>query len=385
MFAFQLWREFKLSISELWSVFPKWKIIYSGKNICIIDNIEKKELLKKLPSMWGIIKAIELFSDYRGDPSVIILAEAEKKEGKFQYGVSNFGWDNDLKKILIKTKKLLKSQKISSRFVNKNFTSLSSAQIIGEGLIKRESDFTIITASGLEYFWKTIWVQDIENYWKRDFGKTRDMQVGMLPPKLAQIMINISKWTRIYDPFCGLWTVLIESVISWNTEVYGSDINPKMVETTKKNIRFTLNNFDTNLKNTDIIKLDARGISSSPLLKKSDVIVTEWYLGQVFQRFSITEKKVIEGKKELLNIYKDFFLWLKKAHYKWVIVISFPFWDIRGKYHYFSEVYDIIKKYCQTEHLLPFHDEIKRTRVGSLLYKRPNQTVGREIFKLKIK
>jgi hypothetical protein len=68
-----------------------------------------------------------------------------------------------------------------------------------------------------------------------------------------------------------------------------------------------------------------------------------------------------------------------------VIVISFPFWDIRGKYHYFSEVYDIIKKYCKIQHLLPFHDEIKHTRSGSLLYKRPNQTVGREIFKLTMK
>jgi hypothetical protein len=48
-----------------------------------------------------------------------------------------------------------------------------------------------------------------------------------------------------------------------------------MVKITKNNISFTFNNFNTKLKNTDIIKLDARGISSSPLLKKSDVIVTE--------------------------------------------------------------------------------------------------------------
>jgi tRNA G10 N-methylase Trm11 len=34
----------------------------------------------------------------------------------------------------------------------------------------------------------------------------------MLPPKLSQIMINLSGGDVIYDPFVGLGTVLIEAV-----------------------------------------------------------------------------------------------------------------------------------------------------------------------------
>jgi len=50
-------------------------------------------------------------------------------------------------------------------------------------------------------------VQDINAYTKRDFGKKRDMDTGMLPPKLAQMMINIAnngkqEITSLYDPFC---------------------------------------------------------------------------------------------------------------------------------------------------------------------------------------
>ena len=59
-------------------------------------------------------------------------------------------------------------------------------------MVERGTDFTLIVAGDTEYFGKTVWVQDIENYSKRDYGKTRDMEVGMLPPKLAQMMIHIS-------------------------------------------------------------------------------------------------------------------------------------------------------------------------------------------------
>jgi len=66
-------------------------------------------------------------------------------------------------------------------------------------------------------------------------------------------------------------------------------------------------------------------------------------------------------------------------------VISFPFWEIRGKYYYFDEIYEVIKKHAKKLSLLPKLDDIKHTRSGSLLYKRADQVVGREIFKLKIK
>ena len=384
MFAFQLWREFKLSISELWSVFPKASFEYISEEICILSGIEKKDILTWAPRMGGIIKAIQLIEGYRWNPSETIFEIAEFHEWKFAYGITYFWWVWNLKKTLMDTKKLLRKHSISSRFINKNFSPLTSAQIIGENLVKKESDFSIIDTGDAEYFGKTIWVQDIGGYSKRDYGKTRDMQVGMLPPKLAQIMVNISGGKKIYDPFCGLGTIPIECILRGNKEVYGSDISTENTQKIKKNIAFAQKEFSNNIKTTECITLDARGISSSPFLKKSDAIVTEWYLGQVFQKYSITEKKISEEKQKLLSIYRDFFLWLQKAKYPGTVVISFPFWEIYGKYHYFSEVYKIVEKHCKIEHLLPYHDTIKHTRSGSLLYKRKDQVVGREVFKLKI-
>jgi tRNA G10 N-methylase Trm11 len=403
MFAFWLGREFKLSIAELFAVFPGAKFEYLWEEIALISGIEKKDVLARASRLWGVIKIIQLSPEYRGKPEENIYEDAQKKEGKFSFWLSVF-WENSIKVHLMRIKKHLKERGISVRFVNKNFSNLSSAQVIGENLVQKWSDYSLIVLGRTEYFWKTIWVQDIASYGKRDYGKTRDMQVGMLPPKLAQIMINLAREKNfsvktspidpllpgegdmvVYDPFCGLWTVLIESILMWNSAVYGSDISRENIEKTRKNIDFARSNFENRLETSDLLVLDAKWISSSPLLKNSEAIVTEGFLGQIFQKYSVTEKKILEVQDVLLDIYQHFFLGLKKANFKGNIVISFPFWDIRGKYFYFSKIYDIINQYCETQHLLPYHESIKHTRSWSLLYKRKDQVVGREIFKLKMK
>jgi tRNA G10 N-methylase Trm11 len=62
------------------------------------------------------------------------------------------------------------------------------------------------------------------------------MIVGMLPPKLARMMINLTKNnTAIYDPFCGLGTVLIEALHMGRIHILASDISEAMVSATEKN------------------------------------------------------------------------------------------------------------------------------------------------------
>jgi len=385
MHAFWLWREFKLSLWEIYQLFPKNDIVFADKSVCILDIQDSDKVVQTASKMWGVIKIIELLPNYRWKPELLIWELAAWHEWKYAYGLSVLGWEKNLKSLLIETKKVLKAQGNSSRFVNKDFKSLSSAQIIWENLVKKSSDFTIIIAWDTEYFGKTIWVQDIEAYGKRDYGKTRDMQVGMLPPKLSQIMINISEWSLVYDPFCGLGTILIESILMGNSEVYGSDISAENIEKTKKNISYTRKEFENNLKTSMTQVLDAKWISSSPFLKKSDVIVTEWYLWQVFTKKSVSKTWIAQEKQKLLDIYEKFFHGLQRANFSGVIVICFPFWEIMWIYNYFDEVYDVIKKYAKNLPILPPHDEFKHTKSGSLLYKRPDQVVWREIFKLKIK
>lgn len=87
---------------------------------------------------------------------------------------------------------------------------------------------------------QTIWIQDIESYSERDMNRDRSMTVGMMPPKLAQIILNLAARGEhdliVWDPFCGLGTTLIEALHAGYNKIYGSDLEMTMVTATQKNM-----------------------------------------------------------------------------------------------------------------------------------------------------
>lgn len=370
MIGFVLWREFKLCSAEVFSVFPSWKAIFQSRDLLLLDWIDREDVLKKADFLWWVIKIIE-FSKEKN--LIDIILNEWEIEWKLRFWVSYYWESLDLKKHIMWVKKALKEEKVSCRFVNKDFKNLSSAVIINEKLIKKWFDLNILTLWKKLLFWKTIWVQDIESYWERDFSKKRDMEIGMLPPKLAQIMLNLAWWNNIYDPFVWLWTILIEANLMWKNKLFWSDLNPDMVKASKENLRDL----------AEIKLLDAQKVWKSNYINEVDSIVSEWYLWEIMTKKSISLEKIKKERKHLESLYKNFFDSLKKAKYNWIILISFPFWDINWKYFYFEEIYSIVKKNCDVQELNIWNNS--KTKVWSLLYKRPNQQVWREIFKLKIK
>lgn len=161
------------------------------------------------------------------------------------------------------------------------------------------TDYSYIFDFDKKYIWKTIWVQDIYSYSKRDYSKDRDMQTWMLPPKLCQMMINISSGKTVYDPFVWLGTVLIESILMWNKKVYWSDLNQTMVEHSRNNIfKFAQEN-NIILEDVEFIKLNAKFINESSVLleKNIDAIVTEWYLWEIMTQKNISIDRIDKQKK----------------------------------------------------------------------------------------
>lgn len=402
MFWFELWREYRLSIAELYSLFPEMEIVYSDEKILLADRIDENDILNNKSNLWWIIKIFNISpSPFNNQDNEKIYDEIVLNfwnEKKNNYAI-NFFWKTKInqKDYLLKAKKHFQKAGFSSRFVNQDFWNIKSYLVWKEKLLVNSTDFNLIFIKNSIYFWNTIFVQDIDSYSKRDFWKTRDMLVWMLPPKLAQIMINLSKDRRlekkildknfvVYDPFCWLWTILLESIISWNKEVYWSDLSNEMVWASNKNIEYIKSEFKNNLSKYDIVKFDAKDIEKSQILKnnKIDVIVSEWYLWEIFTKTTVSFDNVKIQRQNLLQIYESFFSWLKESWFEWVIVISFPFWEIKWKYNYFEEIYELLKKYCVIQDLLPKEIGLI-SRSWSLMYKRPEQIVWREIFKLKIK
>jgi len=131
MIWFALWREYKLSIAEIFAVFPEGKAVFYDKDVLILENINERTVLEKADFLWWTIKIFKIIDSG-------IINDALTLEWKFKYGISTF-WDKkNLKEILNSTKKILKENWISSRFINKDFKNLSSAQIIWEKLVKVE-------------------------------------------------------------------------------------------------------------------------------------------------------------------------------------------------------------------------------------------------------
>lgn len=393
---FQLWREWKLSIAEILSVFSESEILFSGNSILILWNVSKEKIQENFYKLWWSIKVFEC--DFFGNIDEIyenIFEKWKNYDWKFKYSINLF-WEKNISlvNILKKTKNLFKNKNISARYFNKDdWKNLTSAQILGNSILKKGFDFNIVNIWDIFYFWKTLEVQDIDSYSKRDFSKNRDMQVGMLPPKLCQIMINIWKSEKkeenfsIYDPFVWLWTVLIEALnmgIKW---VFWSDLNEKMVEESEKNIENFIEK--NNLKNISkkFEKLNAKFINEASILKedKIDLIVSEWYLWEIMTKKNISLDRINKQKESLILIYKAFFENLAKTDFDGKIVICFPFWELSGKYIYFVEVLEVLKKFCEIENIFKNNDFDLSSKTWSLLYKREKQLVWREIYLLSLK
>lgn len=168
-------------------------------------------------------------------------------EGKFRLGLSAYGLRVNARGIqatALSLKKLIKAEGRSVRIVPNKSPALNSAQVLHNNLTNdtgwelvffRNQNKTILALTKAE--------QDIDAYAKRDQNRPfRDAKVGMLPPKLAQIIINLASNSAqktstqtILDPFCGTGVVLQEALLM-GFNVYGTDIEPRMIDFTKGNL-----------------------------------------------------------------------------------------------------------------------------------------------------
>ncbi len=167
-------------------------------------------------------------------------------EGKLRLGISAYGLrvnSSDINVTGLRLKKIVKAGGRSVRVVPNKQPELNSAQVLHNQLTgptgveivaARYNDKTVLAI--------TVAEQDIEAYAKRDQNRpARDAKVGMLPPKLAQVLINLASGQIeggvILDPFCGTG-VLLQEALLMGCEVAGTDIDPRMVEYTEKNLNW---------------------------------------------------------------------------------------------------------------------------------------------------
>lgn len=394
-----LGRQPKLGIAELESLYGAKNLLPYGANACML-SLEPEEIdfdrlggsmrlariLNKLPSTnWNDIEKYLLEQTPK---------HAENIYGKLSFGLSVYGVSASgqrIAKTALLIKKAIKRSGKSVRMVPHKNTELGSATVLYNKLTAVNGwELLIISDGTTAYLAQTVRIQDIDAYSERDQARPmRDAKVGMLPPKLAQIIINLATGqtgksgnskpqSLILDAFCGTGVILQEAMLM-DYDIYGTDIEPRMVQYSIENLKWLDGKYPDKGDYRRIEVGDATNHIwdfSIPEARKSTVVVAgETYLGQPLSSLPNGEhlSKIIYEvnllhHKFLENIGKQIPSGTR-------LCLAVPTW--RGKYEFLhlptlDHLTDIGYTRMRFKHV---EDE-------DLIYHRENQVVGRELLVL---
>ncbi len=255
---------------------------------------------------------------------------------KLKVGISDYSNSFSVRTINaigLSVKKILKKNDYSVRVIPNKTAKLSSAHIIHNKLTSAHGiECIIFKNGGALHLAVTVHEQDIEGYAARDQARPmRDARVGMLPPKLAQTIINLatghggvsgivtgiqknpvspvssihSPTPTILDPFCGTGVILQEALLmGYNT--YGTDLEPRMIDYSNQNIAW----LRLHAKPVGTIVTEIGDATTHHWQQPVDYIAAETYLGKPLTRIpqqhelmDIVQSVNTLHKKVLANIH----------------------------------------------------------------------------------
>lgn len=224
--------------------------------------------------------------------TLLDIIVSQKRADQIVFGMAIIGgtvkMQKDFGRMPIQIKQLLKQQDLRCRWVTgKDSNELSPAAVEKLKLTTEGYDFVLIIHKGIVYIGLTTHVQSADAWSERDYGRpARDDFAGMLPPKLARMMVNIAnvqKGETVLDPFCGNGTILMEAGLATDAKmIIGSDIIDKQTRSTQENIHWLieediLSSEDRN--RFSVFTADAIEISKQLEPESIDVVITEGTMG----------------------------------------------------------------------------------------------------------
>lgn len=307
-------------------------------------------------------------------PSVFASFIRQDASSSVTFGLTSF--DSPYKESFLSSiKEELSSQGISTRYiVNKKSEPLSAVVVKGQHV----QEYLVIKTETGNLFVKTVAVQNIPEWAKRDFDRPyADPKRGMLPPKVARMLVNIvgsfretDETATLLDPFCGMGTVLAEAqLMGWN--VIGSDIAPDVVSNTIGNLEWLKQEYPSITSIFRVVQSDAVHVSKHVDPVSVCAIVTEPFMGS--PSFALQDKvdpeeirNTIKGLEKLyIGCLKD---WHGILRSNGVILMALPRFRLKGREFFVKKVIDSCEMlgYSISE--------------GPLVYGRPNATVERNFY-----
>lgn len=301
-------------------------------------------------------------------------------EGKIKLGVSVYGLDISPAELLrtgLEAKKVCKKAGRSVRVVPNTEATLNTAQVLHNSLTGELGiELLFIKHGNTIQLAQTVAIQDIDAYAKRDRERPkRDAFVGMLPPKLAQTIVNLGTGQLtpdishvVLDPFCGTGVVLQEALLM-GYGAYGTDLEPRMIEYTQKNLEW----------------LATHGLEPDPTLEVGDATTHQWthpisvvagetYLGRPLSSWPNPEK--LQEIKGACNLIIQKFLQNLAGQIPsgTRLCLAIPAWnDPNGRIHHLTMLDQLeVLGYNRVSFVWANEQE--------MVYHRPDQLVARELL-----
>lgn len=394
MYIAILGRQPAISIAELEQVFSdvRW---FSGQTAIINTasiNIEQLGGIQKA----GRIVAEIPNADWRRASMKLVQAYTNAwadHSSKITLGISAYGFHvspREVQKTGVILKNKLKEKNISLRLIPNTDTMLNTATSHHNklGLSDKKVELLVVRAkNGKVIIAESIGAQNITALARRDQERPkRDAFVGMLPPKLAQIMINLTGVSRppdtnkasdiptILDPFCGTG-VLLQETLLLGCNAYGTDLSDKMIEYSRINLDW-IKDVSRILTDFEVAQGDAMTHSWHPPIS---AVATESYLGQPFSAPPSPSKLTeVRGNCDhiITNFLQNIASQLKSGT---PLCVAIPAWrSTSGEFTHLPLIKNL-------ENLGYEHIELKNVRSSELLYYREDQIVARELLILKRK
>lgn len=286
-----LGRQPQLGVAELESLFGYRKVKPIGQTGAEVDLDPMEIDFSRLGGTMKLARILTRVNDHDWPNLERYLVEQIPRhldhvpQGKFTLGLSVYGMDVStaiINRSLMKIKKAARDTTGRPiRVVPNKLPALNSAQVLHNKLTSLEAWELILMRDGTQTILaQTVAMQDIKAYGERDQARPkRDSRVGMLPPKLAQIIINLANpatGDTIVDPFCGTGVILQEALLM-GYDVVGTDLEERMVTYARENIDW-LRALRPQINNRSLIELgDATSFTwPTPI----GVVASETYLGR---------------------------------------------------------------------------------------------------------
>ncbi|MDD5739488.1 MAG: RsmD family RNA methyltransferase [Candidatus Peribacteraceae bacterium] len=404
----------RISLAELSATVPGFVFRSVLKDSIVLFESPVELESAFLDSLGGIVILARRVTDQAVTiaevPAILLSELKDAKRGKVVFALRTFLMPKQtIHSLYRQCKESLRKQGRPCRYVGSEREPAAAVLLRDAGLLdpKRGCELVLLY-EGDEEESRTLWVgrtvaaQDVNAYVKRDIGKpVRDTTVGLLPPKLAQILLNLGGWLArncqtpvpdptqkkakkqepltVFDPFCGTGVIPMECLMrGWN--VLASDIAQKAVNGCEKNLEWLRKEMKIPKKDTDSLVWKQDATKPFTLKKLPDLVVTESTLGPALEDRP-SQKSAAKMKTELEKLEAAFVENCAKTLPGIPLAVTWPFWKIKNETVFLDRAWEAAQSSGYMATLPPGITPSREERL-SLLYRRPDQFVGREIVLL---